>query len=94
MEAPLEMRSHLTGEFHTRVDVDREALDLFKEMTKGISIIRSAEIVALAYESNYFKKFREMETEAFESALYAVKFYGCAISFDEIREILREENAL
>jgi predicted nucleic acid-binding protein len=90
IEAPNELRAHLIDEFKTSVAIDNSALAELKELTKDISIIRSSEVIAVAYEKNYFKKFKELEKKAFEAALYSIKFNGCAISFEEIEEIVRE----
>lgn len=91
LESPSDLRAHLTREFRTSVGVNNAALAEFQGLVGGMSIIRSSEVVAIAYEKRYFKKFKNLEKKAFESALYAIKFKGCAISFEEINEMLREE---
>lgn len=91
LEAPNELRGHLTDEFRTSVSIDNAALAQFRGLTAGLTIVRSAEVVAIAYEKNYFKKFKGLEKKAFEAALYAIKFNGCSIGFEEINEMLREE---
>lgn len=91
LEAPNELRRHLTNEFRTSVSIDNAALAELSSLTAGLAIIRSAEIVAIAYEKGYFRKFKGLEKKAFEAALYAIKFKGCSIGFEEINELLREE---
>jgi hypothetical protein len=91
LEAPNELKAHLTAEFRTSVSINTAALAEFKSLTGATNVIRSSEVLAIAYEKRYFKKFKELEKKAFESALYAIKFKGCAISFEEINEMLREE---
>ncbi len=90
IESPFETKKHLTEEFRRGVDINREALNEFKELTNGINMIRSSEIIALGYEYGYFKKFGDLKKDAFKAALYAIKFNGCAIGFDEINELIRE----
>ncbi len=85
------LRRHLSEELNTELNINEYSHSKIIEMTKNINFIRSSEIVALSYEKNYFKKFRELEKDAFKAALYATKFAGCAIGFDEINEILLEE---
>lgn len=89
IESPLELKKHIENEFRIRINVNDILFNRFKEMTSGISTIRSTEILALAKSKGYFKKFMEMETDAYRAALYALKFNGCSISFDEIEELAR-----
>jgi len=87
IEAPMELKNHLEEEFRIRINVNRDMYAEFKGMTDGLQVIRSAEIVALANEKGYFKKYKDLSDKAYEAALYAVKFNGCAIGFDEIKEL-------
>lgn len=89
IESPLNLKSHLEEEFRIKINVNEDMLNQFKSMTKGLQVIRSAEIVALAREKGYFKKFKELAGAAYEAALYAVKFRGCSIGFDEIKELAK-----
>jgi len=89
IEAPMELRKHLEGEFRIRLNVNQRLLGEFQKLTSGMHVIRSSEVVALAHEARYFKKYKNLEQKAYESALYAIKFKGCAIGFDEIKELAR-----
>ncbi len=89
MEAPMETKKHLENEFRIKLNVNTKLLNEFQSLTQNIHVIRSSEIVALAYEAKYFKKFKDLEQKAYESALYAIKFNGCAVGFDEIKELAR-----
>lgn len=89
VEDPYGLKDHLSRELNEKISLNNYALEKIKSLTRDLKFIRSAEIVALAYEKKYFKKFNNLERKAFESALYATKFQGCAISFDEINEIMK-----
>jgi hypothetical protein len=89
IESPFNMREHLGKEFNVNIMVDKKALEEFGSMTKGISAIRSSELVMLAYENGYFDHFEELKLPALEAALYTVKFSGCSLRFDEIQEYLK-----
>ena len=89
MEAPMETKKHLEQEFRIKLNVNTKLLNEFQSLTQNVRVIRSSEIVALAYEAKYFKKFKDLEQKAYESALYAIKFNGCAVGFDEIKELAR-----
>lgn len=90
IEAPFRLKEHLEDEFRINVMVNKKNLS---ELTKRIghfSAIRSSELVSVAYELGFFDKYQEMEKAAYEAALYTVKFSGCSIGFDEIKECLSQ----
>ncbi len=90
IESPLELKKHLENEFRIRINVNQEFFDDFKRLTDGIKVIRSTEILAIAKEHGYFHKFQDMEREAYKAALYALKFNGCSISYEEIEELAKQ----
>ena len=85
-EYPEGLRKHYVKEFGKEVRVSEGDLRWFARLTKDMNIFRSSEVVVVAYELGYFKKYRGMESQMLEAALYALKFAGCGITFDEIRE--------
>ncbi|MEM3815032.1 MAG: hypothetical protein QW771_03005 [Candidatus Micrarchaeia archaeon] len=89
IESPLELKRHIENEFRIKMNINDVLFRRFREMTAGINVIRSSEVLALAKSKGYFKKFRELEREAYKAALYALKFNGCSISFEEIEELSR-----
>lgn len=88
IEAPFKIKEHLEEEFHVNIMVHRENLLEFSSLTKGMDIIRSSELVILAYEHGYFDHYDTLKEEILEAALYKVKFSGCAIRFDEIKSFI------
>jgi len=89
IEGPDVMCHHLEEELHRSIRINNKYLDRFQQMTGGLSLFRSSELLILAYEHGYFKKFKGLEKEALEAALYGIKFAGCSISFEEIEEFTR-----
>lgn len=89
IEAPYKIKTHLAEELGVNVMVDKKSLAGFSSMTKGMSAIRSSELVMVAFENGYFDHFRELKLDVLEAALYKVKFSGCSLRFDEIREYLQ-----
>lgn len=87
IESPLELKRHIENEFRIRININDALFRRFKEMTSGINVIRSSEILALAKSKGYFRKFGDIENDAYKAALYALKFNGCSISFEEIEEL-------
>ena len=79
-EKPENLKKLLQKKLRTRIDIKKENLKHFK----GIKIIRSTELIYLAYKKNLVKIKNE---KILDALLYALKFKGCAISTDEIKKI-------
>ena len=89
IEAPFKMKEHLQDELGVNVMVDRKSLTEFSSYTKGMSAIRSSELVMLAYENGFFDHFGDLKKQALEAAFYKVRFSGCSLRFDEIKEYMK-----
>lgn len=86
VEDPGSMRAHLQQEFGTTVMVNKKALSQFLSSISNTGVIRSTELLYLAYEKGFLDGFNGIAAEAAEAALYKLKFSGCAISFQELKE--------
>ncbi|MBD3398238.1 hypothetical protein GF412_03530 [Candidatus Micrarchaeota archaeon] len=86
VENPISMKNHLQEEFGTNVMVNKKNLLDFTAQLKGLDVIRSTELLYLAYENNFFKHFNKLEKQAAEAALFTLKYSGCAVSFGELKE--------
>ncbi len=62
-------------------------IDLNSELS-SLTALRSSELVLLAYEHGYFKNFEKLQMQAIEAALYKVKYSGCSIGFNEIKDAM------
>ena len=95
IESPEQLRMLMEQRLHTKLHVDTGRLEEFRTMTRHIELIRSAELVAIAYEkgllNNYLVKVPNARKELLESVLWGVKLSGCAISEDEIKELVGME---
>jgi len=80
VEKPENLDKLLSGKLHTSVTMDKKNFKFFE----GFKIIRSAELVYIAHQKGLIKIKDKIVLDAL---LYAVKFKGCAISGDEIKEI-------
>ncbi|MEM2916388.1 MAG: hypothetical protein QXT19_03475 [Candidatus Woesearchaeota archaeon] len=95
LESPDQLEEMMSRRLHTKVRVDAKMLDAFRDYTHHIEIIRSAELVTIAYENGlldgFLVKVPNAKRELLESVLWGVKLNGCSISEDEIREIVEME---
>ncbi|MEK6917569.1 MAG: hypothetical protein AABW51_01335 [Nanoarchaeota archaeon] len=79
-EKPDNLKKLLAKKLHTPIS----ALDENFKYFKGFKFIRSSELLYVSYKKGLVKLKGPMVLDAL---LYAVKFKGCAISDDEIKEI-------
>ncbi|RMD66856.1 hypothetical protein D6817_03185 [Candidatus Pacearchaeota archaeon] len=86
-EKPENLIKLMEKRIHKRVKLDRTKLSEFQ----GFRFVRSTELVFLAYKKGLLDV---KGKKALEAALYATKYKGAAISFEEIDEIKRIAKSL
>jgi len=86
----------LRHKLHTDVKANYRNLRGFKQATKKVKLIRSAELATVAYEMGFLDKYLvrvpSPKKTLIESLLWGVKLSGCSISNREIEEIIRIES--
>ncbi|MCK4319570.1 hypothetical protein KAW38_03300 [Candidatus Micrarchaeota archaeon] len=90
IEDPMLLKEHLQKELRVNIMANKNNLQKIHNITQGMKIFRSTEILAYAYEKGFFKSYGELEGDAVESALYSLKYSGCSIGFNEIEEYVGE----
>ncbi len=90
IEDPAALTGILSKRHGTQVGLDREKMKWFSANFSGTNVIRSVELIALAYEDGSMDSELHKSRQALEAALYAAKFSGCAVSEAEIQEYLRK----
>lgn len=82
VEKPENLKDLLERKLHTNIALVKKDFDYFK----GFKIIRSAELMYVAWKKNLvdIKK-----GDVLDALLYALKFKGCSVSDEEIDEIKR-----
>jgi len=95
MENPKLLLEILRKTLHTSISMNELNLKEFRNRTKNIKTMRSIELVTIAYEHGFLDEYITMLPNArqnlLESVLWGVKIGGCAVSRDEISQILRME---
>ena len=86
VEDPEQLKNYMEARTGLRLEMDEQIKKQLAKELAGINIIRSAEVFAYAYEKKLLPQY-EMK-EALEGGLYALKFSGCSITDEEIREYL------
>jgi predicted nucleic acid-binding protein len=95
IEAPHQLQELYERRLHEKVEVNNAALQEFKKAVQGIKIVRSAELVLIAYEKGFLNQYLvnvpNVRRELLESLLWGVKLHGTAISEEEITELVKSE---
>ncbi len=95
IEAPHQLQELYERRLHEKVERNDQALHEFVKAVQGIKIIRSVELVLIAYEKGLLNEFLvnvpNVRRELLESLLWGVKLHGTAISEDEIAELVKLE---
>ncbi len=86
IEAPFRLKAHLEDEFGVNVMLNKKNYTQFRDTFGSMNVSRSSELVMLAYDYGYFDRYNKLKDAVLEAALYKIKFSGCSIGFDEIKE--------
>jgi hypothetical protein len=101
VEDPKKIAKRLEKKLHTKVNIDYEKLKTIQEYTKGIKVLRSFELITVAYELDVLDKYlfrgenkiiSEPKKTLLEAALWGLKLNGCGVSEQEIQAVLELEN--
>jgi predicted nucleic acid-binding protein len=99
IENPKKIAWHLETTIHRKVFVNWQNLDKIKEQLNKLNVIRSTELVTIAYEKGLLDRLTEnakkivpdINKAVLEGALWGVKLNGCSVKEDEITDILKME---
>lgn len=95
VENPKKLLNILNHTLHTPIEENQNSLREFGKITKNIRIIRSVELVTLAYEKglldDYIANIPNPRKVLLESVLWGIKLNGCAVSKKELEQIMRIE---
>jgi len=96
LEGPHFLKKILSERLDITVDINHDALSNFKKaLNKDIKIIRSSELVTLAFElgilDSYLADIPNAKRVLLEGLLWGVKLHGCSISRLEIEQIIKME---
>ena len=95
LENPQGLHLLMEKRLHMQLKVNEQALHQFEEATRHITVLRSIELVTIAYELGLLDKFvvniPNARRELLESTLWGVKLNGCSVTDDEIATIVKTE---
>ena len=88
VESPQQLRRLMQTRRNIRIEADKRNSSLLAEMFKGLTIVRSVELVALASQLGLLQEELPNGEQSLEAALFAAKYSGCAVSSREIKMFL------
>lgn len=99
IEEPYGLAKVMENKLHAKITVNDANIKKFREITKDIKVIRSSELVTMAYKLGVLDHYIPKSTVSIgdprrtllDSLLWGVKLHGCSISEREIDEIIRME---
>ncbi len=97
IEDPEALRQLLESKLHTPVTMDISLIRNFKNFIKDVKVIRSTELVMVAYELGLLKELvtnKYGAKELVDGVLWGLRLKGCAISTEEINDLVRMETKL
>lgn len=94
IEDPQVMRHNIEGKVEEKVEVHDDSLKRLLQEIEGLRVIRSVEMVMVAFERGYLDRFFcekhklnvDVRKETVLGILYALKDSGCAITEKEIKD--------
>ncbi len=97
VEHPRHLASLMDKRLHTTVHVNDSSLALLEKYTSSLKIIRSVELASIAFSKGMLDRyvaegeeriFPDVKKKLLESILWDLKLNGCAISSNEIEQLL------
>lgn len=93
IEAPSDLKDIFEKKLEKKLTVDDENAAEILRYTEGMTVLRSSELVLVAYERGLFKEYlphhQQPPEELVDALLWAVKLRGCAISVSEIKKAVK-----
>jgi hypothetical protein len=102
IENPRRILKRMEKKLHTKCSINEKNLEQLKAQLKGLRVLRSVELITIAYEAGILDRYlfegekrfvKQPKKTLLEAALWSLKLNGCAISEYEIQDVLDIENS-
>lgn len=89
IEDPQKVAERLKKKLHTDIKIDEDRIRKIRDMTKGIFVIRSVELITVAFQLGILDMYIPDgdKDKLLESLLWSMKLSGCSVGEKEIRRI-------
>ncbi|MBS3061673.1 MAG: hypothetical protein J4215_03770 [Candidatus Diapherotrites archaeon] len=89
LEDPYRLQSLIARRMDRQVQTDSSRLKKLSDLLGRPTVVRSCDLLALAFSEKLFEGELSQSKQGLEAALWSVKFAGCAVSGIEITDFLR-----
>ena len=93
IENPSELEHLLEHRFQSDITVNKTSMNAFSSQLQGVAIIRSIELVSLAYKlgllDGYIPAGKKGKETLLEAIFWTIKTNGCAVTEEEVEELKR-----
>ncbi len=86
IEDPNKLRVLLKDEYEDKIEISADSLAKWQQMTRGIKVLRSAELLAVAAKKGYFDSFKSERSNALKFSIYALRGVGCSLTKEELTD--------
>ncbi len=100
IESPELIAKHLQAKLHTHISVDYDNLRVLKKELSPLKVLRSVELITLAYEFHILDNlilpdelfsYKNLRSELLSAVLWGLRLNGCSVSDEEIQDVLKFE---
>ena len=95
IEDPEGLKNVLEHKLHTKIQINDKNLNEIKKRVKDLRVIRSTELVTIAYNMGLLERFipdlPNPKKQLLEGVLWRVKLNGCSVSQREIDTLVKTE---
>lgn len=86
VESPKTLLESLRTEYAGKIVLNNVALNALRKGLEKKIVLRSTELLAIAFSKGFFQEFEGERANVFHSALYALQSAGCSITSRELEE--------
>ncbi|MEK6947859.1 MAG: hypothetical protein AABX19_01305 [Nanoarchaeota archaeon] len=89
IEDPMRLKKIQENKLHMKVTINYEFMNEIKNLVKNVKVIRSTELVLMAYEFGLLDKYliNVSREQLLDALLWGLKIRGCSISNEEVESL-------
>ena len=94
IEDPIKLNKLQERKLHNKIRINKDVLNEFSKYVKNVKVIRSTELMLIAYEFGLMDKYLVSNTtneDLLDALLWGLKLRGCAISQEEVDSFIELE---
>jgi len=94
IEDPIKLKKLQERKLHNKIRINKDVLNEFSKYVKNVKVIRSTELMLIAYEFGLMDKYLVSNTtneDLLDALLWGLKLRGCAISQEEVDSFIELE---